>query len=85
MSKPWLTDPLYGGMSERAARLSYEVSLRAPPRVLANPLASDAEIARRKLIVEDLLQGYADAIKAADEWMSAYKVRRPRGFRALRR
>lgn len=26
--KPWLSDPLYGGMSEEAARLSYEAAVR---------------------------------------------------------
>jgi hypothetical protein len=24
--KPWLTDPLYGGMSERSAQLSWEAN-----------------------------------------------------------
>lgn len=100
MSKaPWLNDPMYGGMSPEAARKSYQAWVaqgrpRPPWERHGNaeayreplPALSDAEIARSKLIVEDLLAGYESEAAAALAWWRDFKVRRQgRGFRAIRR
>lgn len=86
--QPWLTDPKYGGMSERSARLSYEAWVRQGKRTL--PLAKvlpapDAEIALMKRSVGIQLDEYEAEIAAAAAWMAAWRARRPKGFRAKRR
>jgi hypothetical protein len=87
LTKPWLEDPQFGGMSERSARLSYEAwakdGFRKPftPR----PAAPDAEIAQIKTSIAVQLDEYEQAIKKAVTWHSQWKARQPKGFRALRR
>lgn len=88
--KPWLTDPKYGGMSEEAARRSYEAWVKQGRRVLTavprdpRPPAAPEEIARIKRSIEVQLDEYEQAIKAATIWMAEWKSRQ-RGFRAVRR
>lgn len=44
-----------------------------------------AEIERRKACVESLLNDYEVAIKAAANWYGEWKLRQPKGFRAVHR
>ncbi len=86
--KPWLTDPKYGGMSENAARLSYEAWLRQGKRTLPRGTvlpAPDAEIAVIKRSIAVQLNEYEAAIKAASDWHTNWLTTRPKGFRAARR
>lgn len=89
MSEPWLTDPMYGGMSPRSARRSYEAWIRNGKQVATagtDKPASDAEIAVFKRQIEVQLSEYADAIKAAAAWQQNYKKRHKRkGFHCLER
>lgn len=84
---PWLTDPKYGGMSERSARLSYEAWERQGRTLLLPsmpPAPSPEEVARIKASVEDLIEDYRKASEAYVDWMKAFRVRQPKGFRAKR-
>jgi hypothetical protein len=84
--KPWLTDSMYGGMSEESARCSYEAWARqgSKPLKFKDPPASDREIEFRKRQIAVLLHERAAAIAAAAAWMDGWKSRqRQRGFRCI--
>ena len=84
--KPWLTDPKYGGMSERSARLSHEAWVRQgcrPLPVLPDPPASDEQIALLKRQIEIQLAEYEAAIVAAVKWHQGWKAKRYTGFRCV--
>lgn len=86
--KPWLTDPKYGGMSELAARRSYEAWVKQGRKTLPvkPPAESDEQIALRLLQIETMLAEYKTAIEAFAAWMAGWRARRRiSGFRALRR
>ena len=46
---------------------------------------TEPEIALMKKQIEVQLDEYAEAIKAYETWMAAWRARQPRGFRAKRR
>jgi hypothetical protein len=87
--KPWLTDPKYGGMSEEAARKSYEAWIRQGRKVLPvkppyNP-ETDEQIALRKAQIEVQLREYEEALRAAVTWHREWRARqRKRGFRCAK-
>jgi hypothetical protein len=85
--KPWLTDPKYGGMSELAARRSYEAWVAQGRRVLPHkrPPASDEVIAKHKRIVETMLDEYEAELNAYARFLTKWRGKRPRKFRAHRR
>jgi hypothetical protein len=90
LTKPWLEDPQFGGMSERSARLSYEAwakdGFRKPFSPQApRPPAPDHEIAQIKASIAIQLDEFEQAIRKAVTWHSQWKARQPKGFRALRR
>lgn len=82
--QPWLTDPKYGGMSELAARRSYEAWVKQGSKPLRSGESEEA-IARRFLAIEDLFEDYRRASAAYVAWMQDWVARRPKGFRGIRR
>lgn len=87
--KPWLTDPLYGGMSEEAARRSYEAWVKQGSKPLPShgPALTepDHKFAIRQRRIEALLAEYQQDLAAYAAWMENWLKSRPRGFRAKRR
>lgn len=89
MTKPWLTDPMFGGMSEESARLSYQAWERQgfkPLQFKTDPLppASEAEIEMHKARVEACLKDIEQAIAEAKAWGIQWRAKqRSRGFKFM--
>ena len=88
MSAPWLTDPLYGGMSETAARRSYEAWVRQGRRPLPvlppePPTREEIDLIERQIAAQ--FEDIDRDLTAFRKWMDDWRARQPKGFRALRR
>lgn len=85
--KPWRTDPMYGGMSDESARLSYEAWVRQGRKPLPRHqyhLESDEKIELRKRQIEVQMKELEEAIAAARSWMTGWRAKqRSRGFKFM--
>lgn len=91
MKEPWLTDPKYGGMSPASAKRSYEAWLeeggvnRNPATAPRDPeLFDQAAFDLLKKQIEIQLDEHEVAIHDFGQWMRDWRVRQPKGFKALR-